>query len=111
MKANHEHRVPLSCRAAEILQAARTLRDSSGLVFPNPSGNPLSDMTLSKLLKEQGVQAVPHGFRSSFRDWAAEEDEPSAGGRRGGPRPSGQGQGRSRVCAVDALRAAAPADG
>ena len=32
----------------------------------------LSDMTLSKLIKEQGVAAVPHGFRSSFRDWAAE---------------------------------------
>ena len=33
---------------------------------------PLSDMTLSKLLKEQRVAAVPHGFRSSFRDWASE---------------------------------------
>ena len=42
-------------------------------MFPSPRGKPLSDMTLSKLLKEQGVQAVPHGFRSSFRDWAAEE--------------------------------------
>ncbi len=73
MRANREHRVPLSCRAAEILQAARTLRDATGLVFPNPRGKPLSDMTLSKLLKEQGVQAVPHGFRSSFRDWASEE--------------------------------------
>ena len=36
-------------------------------------GRPLSDMTLSKLLKERGIKAVPHGFRSSFRDWAAEE--------------------------------------
>ena len=73
MKANREHRVPLSCRAAEILQAARALRNGSTLVFPSPRGKPLSDMTLSKLLKEQGVQAVPHGFRSSFRDWASEE--------------------------------------
>ena len=73
MKANREHRVPLSCRAAEILQAARTLRNGSKVVFPSPRGKPLSDMTLSKLLKEQGVQAVPHGFRSSFRDWASEE--------------------------------------
>ena len=73
MKANREHRVPLSCRAAEILQTARMLRNGGKLVFPSPRGKPLSDMTLSKLLKEQGVQAVPHGFRSSFRDWAAEE--------------------------------------
>ena len=72
-KANREHRVPLSCRAAEVLRAARALRNGGNLVFPSPRGKPLSDMTLSKLLKEQGVQAVPHGFRSSFRDWAAEE--------------------------------------
>ena len=73
MKANREHRVPLSCRAAKILRAARALRNGSKFVFPSPRGKPLSDMTLSKLLKEQGVQAVPHGFRSSFRDWPAEE--------------------------------------
>lgn len=73
MKANREHRVPLSCRAAEILRTALTARNGRKLVFPSPRGKPLSDMTLSKLLKEQGVQAVPHGFRSSFRDRAAEE--------------------------------------
>ncbi|MCY4121138.1 MAG: site-specific integrase [Acidobacteria bacterium] len=73
MKANREHRVPLSSRAAEILRTAFTVRNGNKLVFPSPCGKPLSDMTLSKLLKEQGVQAVPHGFRSSFRDWAAEE--------------------------------------
>jgi len=73
MKANREHRVPLSSRAGEILGAARALRNGSDLVFPSSRGKPLSDMTLSKLLKEQGIQAVPHGFRSSFRDWASEE--------------------------------------
>ena len=73
MKANREHEVPLSPRAIEILDAARALADDSGLVFPSRRGKPLSDMTLSKLLKEQGIPAVPHGFRSSFRDWAAEE--------------------------------------
>ena len=73
MKSNREHQVPLSSRAGEIVQAARGLRNASKLVFPSTRGKPLSDMTLSKLLKEQGVQAVPHGFRSSFRDWAAEE--------------------------------------
>ncbi len=72
-KANRKHEVPLSPRAIEVLDAARALADDSGLVFPSPRGKPLSDMTLSKLLKEQGIPAVPHGFRSSFRDWAAEE--------------------------------------
>ena len=41
-------------------------------MFPSPTGRMLSDATISKLLREQGVAAVPHGFRSSFRDWAAE---------------------------------------
>ena len=42
-------------------------------MFRSPRGKPLSDMTLSKLIKELGIAAVPHGFRSSFRDWAAEQ--------------------------------------
>ena len=73
MKVNREHRVPLSCGAVEILRTALALRNGGQLVFPSLRGKALSDMTLSKLLKEQGVQAVPHGFRSSFRDWASEE--------------------------------------
>ena len=47
--------------------------DGTGLVFSSLRGRPLSDMTLSKLTKELGIAAVPHGFRSSFRDWAAEQ--------------------------------------
>ena len=43
-----------------------------GLVFRSLRGKPLSNTTLSKLIKELGIAAVPHGFRSSFRDWAAE---------------------------------------
>ena len=73
MKANRSHEVPLSPHAKAVLDAARALENHSGLVFPSPRGRPLSDMTLSKLLKERGIKAVPHGFRSSFRDWAAEE--------------------------------------
>ncbi len=72
MKAKLEHRVPLSQRAREILDEALPLADESRLVFPSPTGRMLSDATMSKLLREQGVAAVPHGFRSSFRDWAAE---------------------------------------
>ena len=41
-------------------------------MFPNPRGKPLSDKRLSKLIKELRIAAVSHGFRSSFRDWAAE---------------------------------------
>ena len=72
MKANREHCVPLSRRAVQVIEAAQPLQNASGLVFPSPRGRALSDMTLSKLLREQGIPAVPHGFRSSFRDWAAE---------------------------------------
>ena len=75
MKATLEHRVPLSSRAVAVLNEAREISDRSGLVFPSPTGRVLSDSTLSKLLRELGVGAVPHGFRSSFRDWAAERTD------------------------------------
>ena len=79
MKAYREHRVPLSERAMEILAEARTLDGGSGFVFPSRSGRPLSDMTHRKLLMTLGIDCVPHGFRSSFRDWAAEmTDAPHA---------------------------------
>ena len=73
MKAKRDHRVPLSGRALAILRDAQSLRDATGLVFPSLRGKPLPDMTLSKLIKELGLPAVPHGFRSSFRDWAAKQ--------------------------------------
>ena len=72
MKAAVEHRVPLSDAALAVLDEAREIADPGGLVFPSVTGRPMSDSTLSKLLRENGVAAVPHGFRSSFRDWAAE---------------------------------------
>ena len=79
MKAGREHRVPLSERAMKILADARSLDGGSGLVFPSRSGRPLSDMTHRKLLMTLGIDCVPHGFRSSFRDWAAEmTDAPHA---------------------------------
>ena len=43
-----------------------------GLVFPSPTGRAHSQSSLAKLLRELRIDAVPHGFRSSFRDWAAE---------------------------------------
>ena len=73
MKGGREHRIPLCAKSSGILEEAQQLRDGSGLVFPGTRiGKPLSDMTLSKLMRDLGMDAVPHGFRSSFRDWAAE---------------------------------------
>ena len=75
-KTNREHRVPLSGRALEILDEARTLGRAGGPhVFPSVRGNPLGVTALSRLLKRLGIAAVPHGYRSSFRDWAAEETD------------------------------------
>ena len=72
MKAARTHRVPLSTRALAMLREASALRDNSGLVFPSVTGRRLSHGSLSKLVRDLGIPAVPHGFRSSFRDWAAE---------------------------------------
>ncbi|MDE0378652.1 MAG: tyrosine-type recombinase/integrase [Rhodospirillales bacterium] len=72
MKGGLEHRVPLSERALAVLKMARTLRDDSGLVFPSVSGRRLGESNLSDLCRRLGIEAVPHGFRSSFRQWAAE---------------------------------------
>ena len=73
MKAKRAHRIPLAPRALEILEECRALEDGSGLVFPSTRyGRPLSDNTLSKLVKELGFEAHVHGFRTSFKTWAQE---------------------------------------
>ena len=72
MKTGREHRVPLSEGALAVLQEAQALADGSGVVFPSARGGPLSGVAISKMVRELGIGAVPHGFRSSFRDWAAE---------------------------------------
>ena len=74
-KGNREHRVPLCRRALEILEEARRLGRGSPLVFPSVGGKPIGNTAMSELLRELGIAAVPHGFRSSFRDWAAEETD------------------------------------
>ena len=76
MKAGKAHRVPLSDAALALLDSVRPLGDGDGLIFPSPRGKMLSDSTVSKLLRENGIDAVPHGFRSSFRDWCAETGKP-----------------------------------
>ncbi|MBF0416641.1 MAG: tyrosine-type recombinase/integrase [Magnetococcales bacterium] len=74
MKADKEHRVPLSDSAISILQRMRERRESE-FVFPgNRRGNPLSNMTMLMTLRRMGRgDLTAHGFRSTFRDWAAEQ--------------------------------------
>lgn len=80
MKAGAEHRVPLVDAALAVLEPAQQLRDGSDLVFPSPkkAGQPLSDMTLTKILRTTGLaeRTTVHGFRSSFRNWCADTGKP-----------------------------------
>ena len=80
MKGGKVHRVPLSNPGLDVLEQARILADRTGLVFPSPqrSGKPLSDMALTKLLRDNALadRATAHGFRSSFRDWCADTGKP-----------------------------------
>lgn len=71
MKGNKDHRVPLSKPALELLKALPQGEDDD-LVFPNTKKKVLSDMTLLAVLRRMKVAAVPHGFRSTFKDWASE---------------------------------------
>lgn len=71
MKAGKEHRVPLSTAALKILNALPR-NESVDLTFASPRGGMLSDMSLTAVLRRMNVDAVPHGFRSTFRDWCSE---------------------------------------
>ena len=75
MKMKRDHRVPLCGRAVEILDEARALGHAGPLVFSPGGGQPLDLMRFRRLLKRCRIACVPHGFRSSFRDWAAEETD------------------------------------
>ena len=82
MKAGKEHRVPLSDAALAIIKAQKEFAfceyvfpSSHKPKTPDSLGGPLSDMTLSAVLRRMKVAAVPHGFRSTFRDWCAEQTD------------------------------------
>ena len=79
MKGYIEHRVPLSDPAVSIIKSLPRVLDEE-LVFPSSRfGRPLSNMTLAAVLKRLKIEAVPHGFRSTFRDWVSETtDTPHA---------------------------------
>lgn len=75
-KTNRRHRVPLCGRALGILDAAQKLEGGADpLVFTHGGGKPFHDGMLRRLLRKLGIAAVPHGFRSSFRDWAGEKTD------------------------------------
>ena len=74
MKAGVDHRVPLAARCIEMLERARTLSPRDRYVFPGRTADrPLSNIVFLMTLRRLGRRDVTtHGFRSSFRDWAAE---------------------------------------
>jgi integrase len=73
MKAKREHRVPLSAKAAKIIKAMRDRSQGDFVFFGIDGLRPLSNMALLQVLRRMGVQVTSHGFRSTFRDWAAEQ--------------------------------------
>ena len=75
MKAGREHIVPLAPQAVALFERMKAhRREYTDLVFPGQNrGKPLSDMTLTKALRDMGVSVTAHGFRSTFRDWVAEQ--------------------------------------
>jgi integrase len=72
MKSGVAHRVPLSKQALELLEGLNKVAGND-LLFPSPrGGTPLSDMAMNKLMRDMKAKGVPHGFRSTFKDWALE---------------------------------------
>ena len=84
MKGDAEHKVPLSQAALDVLDRMEALKNDSEYIFPNSKGKPLSDAATAAVIDRMNEQerrwidpkldreVVPHGFRSTFRDWAAE---------------------------------------
>lgn len=75
-KTDKPHTVTLNEQAMNVLRRAAAYSDTEkpdALIFPNRKGGELSDMTISKVMRDANLPYVPHGFRSSFRDWSAEK--------------------------------------
>ncbi|HET6388582.1 tyrosine-type recombinase/integrase [Hyphomicrobium sp.] len=76
MKMRKAHRVPLSPEALAVVEmAAKFRRPDSDLLFPSDAGTPLSDMTLTKILRDMNLPYRVHGMRSTFADWRADETD------------------------------------
>lgn len=69
MKAGRTHRVPLTPDAVALLESLPRI-EGCAFMFPAPRGGQLSDMALAAVTRRMGAECVPHGFRSSFKDWA-----------------------------------------
>lgn len=76
MKARKQHQVPLGKRSLELVEIAKSIDPNSTYLFSN-NGKPLSNMTMLLLTRKYAPNKTVHGFRSSFRDWVAEETEHS----------------------------------
>ena len=76
MKARKEHQVPLGKRSLELIEIAKSIDKDSFYLFSN-NGRPLSNMTMLLLTRKFAPNKTVHGFRSTFRDWVAEETEHS----------------------------------
>ena len=76
MKGGQEHRIPLGKRSVELMTVAKSLCPNSEFLF-SIKGKPLSNMAMSMLLRRIGYPITVHGFRSTFRDWVAEETQHS----------------------------------
>jgi integrase len=73
MKMQVLHVIALNDAAIDLLKRAKPYSGGKGLIFPGAKGRPLSDMTLTKALRDAGESCTVHGFRSSFRGWCAEK--------------------------------------
>lgn len=74
MKARREHIVPLCQRSREILASSSAIDPSSEYLFSR-NGKPLSNMSMTMILRRMNLNVTVHGFRSTFRDWVAEETD------------------------------------
>lgn len=74
MKAGVTHRVPFSRQALALLKGMPRIAGTD-LVFPSPRGGQLADMAMTALMRRKDLEYVPHGFRSTFRDWAGDHTE------------------------------------
>lgn len=73
MKAGQDHRIPLSAPAIALLRKLIAIRRGD-LVFPNYNADrPLSTMSMAMVLRRMKLEVTPHGFRSTFRTWIAEQ--------------------------------------
>lgn len=73
-KTAREHRIPLTAEACTVIERARTLSPNNH-IFPAYKGKPISDAAMATLMKREGYEARPHGFRATFRTWVEEQTD------------------------------------